>query len=248
MKLQYVLDQLAVGEFSQLSIGGLGQGVVAEGNWDKIIPHINLGLTALYNRFNLKENRITLLLQQGVNTYPITSAYAEHNRKSREPVRYLKDSEAYPFEDDIQKIERVLTDAGYELGLNDLADPVSVFTPTATTLRVPDILVEGSVDLPDYLNTGNLVLVYRASHPQIVQGIGYFDPSRVTLELPMSHLTPLLYFVASRVHNPIGMSNEFHAGNSYYAKYEAACRELEGQNLQVDRGSSNTRLERNGWV
>jgi len=50
------------------------------------------------------------------------------------------------------------------------------------------------------------------------------------------------------VHNPIGMTNEFHAGNTYYSKYLAACQELENQNLQTDRTGGNTRAQRNGWV
>jgi hypothetical protein len=57
-----------------------------------------------------------------------------------------------------------------------------------------------------------------------------------------------LYFVASRVHNPIGMTNEFHAGNSYAAKYEQACMLLDMKNLQVDQGSENTKLRDRGFV
>lgn len=248
MKLQDIFDQLATGEFSQMSIGGSAAGVIEESNWPRVINHINLGLIDLYKRFNLKEGRIKLLLQPGVTTYAIKSAYAVHNRGSRESVRYLEDSEAQPFKDDIQKIEKVLTDSGFELGLNDSSDPYSVFTPSAFVLRVPEIIVDGSVDIPDQLNTGNLMLVYRASHPRIVQGVGYFDPARVEIELPDSHLEALLFYIASRANNPVGMTNEFHAGNSYYAKYLASCQALKDVNLHVDQGSQNTRLQRNGWV
>lgn len=48
MNLQEVFDQLSVGELSMLSVGGNDQGVIDESNWDKVLPHINLGLTALY--------------------------------------------------------------------------------------------------------------------------------------------------------------------------------------------------------
>jgi len=68
------------------------------------------------------------------------------------------------------------------------------------------------------------------------------------VQLPDSHLEALLFFVASRVNNPIGMTNEFNAGNSYAAKFEAACQALEEQGLQVDQDSQNTRLHRGGWV
>ena len=68
------------------------------------------------------------------------------------------------------------------------------------------------------------------------------------MELPDAYLEALLYFVASRINNPIGMTNEFHAGNSYAAKYEQECARLEMLNLEVDQGYQNTRLRAGGWV
>ena len=44
------------------------------------------------------------------------------------------------------------------------------------------------------------------------------------------------------------MANEFHAGNSYYAKYEAECMRLENENLDTDQGGQYNRLYVNGWV
>ena len=247
MKLQEVFDQLSGGEFSQLSIGGGDVGVIDEGNYSRVLGHINLALTALFSRFTLKEGRLKLALQEGVTTYKLNSAYAVNAVGSTQPVRYIIDTVDEPFTDDIIKVEKVVTDGDYELGLNDASSPVSVFTPTALALRVPEALITG-VDWPDELDTEFLTLVYRASHPKLSVGTGIFRPSAVELELPDTHLTPLLYYVASRVHNPVGMNNEFHAGNSYYAKYEAACQQLENKGLQVDQGEQNTRLERNGWV
>jgi hypothetical protein len=247
MKLQEVFDQLSGGEFSQLSIGGGEAGVIDEGNYAKVLGHINLGLTALFKRFTLKEGRLILALQEGVTTYKINSTYAVNAGSASPHVKYLIDTVDDPFTDDITKIEQVLTDGDYELGLNDKANPLSVFTPSALVLRVPEALITG-VDWPDDLDTENLTLVYRAAHPKLAVVGPVFNPAAVELQLPDTHLEPLLYYVASRVHNPIGMNNEFHAGNSYYAKYEAACQALESKGLQVDQGSQNTRLERNGWV
>jgi hypothetical protein len=248
MKLKEIFDQLTHGELSQLGIGGAANGGIAPENYGKVISHVNLGLTALYKRFNLKEGRVTIELQTGRTTYPVNANYAVSNRRSREQVRYIKDSLDEPFRDDIHKIERVYTSVGYEMGLNDESDPYSVFTPSATILRVPPLVVAGSVDLPDELKTETLEVVYRANHPIIVQGIGLFEPDRVELELPYSHLEPLLFYVASRVHTPTGMTNEANLGNTYFAKYEASCQQLENTNLRVDQSSQNTRLARNGWV
>lgn len=237
MKLQEIFDQLSTGEFCQISIGGAAAGVINTTNYANVLSHVNLGLTAIFKRFTLKEGRLVLQMQDGRTTYQINSAFAVNARRSRESVRYILDTADDPFSDDILKIERVMDDCGIDLPLNDASDTASVFTPSALTLRVP-------ADL----DSGTLTLVYRANHPKIVVGSDTFDPTRVEVQLPDSHMEPLLYYVASRVHNPIGMSNEFHAGNSYYAKYEAACQQLEGKGLQVDQGQTNTRLYRGGWV
>ena len=223
MKLQEIFDQLTYGELSQLSIGGGEAGVINETNYPRVLAHINLGLTALYKRFNLKEKRIVIALQPDVDTYQLNV-------------------------DDILKIEKVITDSEFELGLNQDSDAYSCFTPTLTTLRLPKVLMYQGGDLPDEYITAGLTVVYRANHPKLVIRFGMLRPEATNVELPSSHLQALLYFVASRAHNPIGMTNEFNAGNNWNAKYEAACQELEFQGLQVERGVNNFKLHWNGWV
>lgn len=248
MKLQEVFDQLTHGELSNLSIGGNEAGVISPANYNRLVPHVNLGLTALYKRFPLKEGRLILELQSTRTTYPIHSNYAVSSRTSRETVRYIKDSTAAPFKDDIHKIERVYTDKGLEFGLNDESDPYGMFTPSATVLRVPADIAAQVIGLPDELKSPRVELVYRANHPLIVADGADLEPDSIELELPYSHLEPLLLFIASRVHTPTGMTNETNMGNTYFQKYEASCQQLELTNLRVDQGSQNDRLYRNGWV
>jgi hypothetical protein len=247
MNLQEIFDQLTYGELSQLAIGGGEAGQVSEENYVRVVPHVNLALTTLFKRFYLKEGRLRVQLVPGKKSYVLHSKYAESNAASLEPVKYLLDSDS-PFQDDLFKIEQVTTDSGSELFLNNAASSYSLKTPTQNTLEVPEDIVAQGTQLPDWLKTDNLNVVYRANHPKIVVGDAGIYPPDVNIELPDSHLEALLMFIASRVNNPIGMTNEFHAGNSYYAKYERACQELEGQNLQTDQGSQNTRLRSNGWL
>ncbi len=238
MKLSEIFSQLSYGELSQTHLGGAGEGIIDEANYPKVLAHINMGLTALHTRFPLKEGSLLLQTIPGMMTYLLNSRFSVSNQRSREAVRTIQDTPSAIFKDDIHKVERVYLDT-HELGLNDEANPLSCFTPSAHVLQVPKEVVE---DAP------LLKVVYRANHVPITVGMGLFDPARVEVDLPYSHLEPLLLYVASRVSNPMGMSNEFHAGNSYAAKYEAACQLLERVNLRVDQGSQNTRLERNGWV
>lgn len=248
MKLTEVFDQLTTGELSQLCIGGAEEGQITEANYAKVVNHINLGLTALYKRFYLKEGRVALSFVAGRLIYPIHPKYLVTNPKSKEPVKYLQEIPGYKFQEDILKIESVLTDVGFDLSLNDALDPLSLGTTSPTVLRLPSALVTQANSLPDDYKTGSLTVVYRAKHPQIDGKDPFFDPERIELELPESHLEALLLYVASRVNTPVGMVNEFNAGNNYASKYEMACQQLEASNFQIDRSNSNTRLNRNGWV
>lgn len=222
MTLQEIFDQLSAGEFSQLSIGRADQGVIDETNFRNVIGHINLGLTALYTRFNLKQRQLKFPIRPESSSYQINLP-------------------------DLLKIEKVFVDSGVELPLNQEGEIYGCTTTSMNTLKVPNSILAPDSYTPDDIRTSNLLVVYRANHPKIILS-SLFSGQPTPVELPSSHLTALLYFVASRVNNPIGMTNEFHAGNSYATKYELACQELEGQGLQIDQGATNTRLERNGWV
>jgi hypothetical protein len=238
MTLQDIFDALTFGELSQLSIGGGEAGVIAEANYPKVVSHIGLGLTALYKRFRLKSGRVVIKLQPGRITY---------NLNSNEDVYFVTEAFADEFADDILKIEQVYTADGAELVLNDWTNEHSCHTMSSRVLRLPMDLTGHSGDVPEGMRTDTLLVAYRANHPAITIGAS-FNPSRVEMELPDSHLEALLLYVASRANNPIGMTNEFHAGNSYYTKYLSACTDLETENLQIDNGGQNTRLRRNGWV
>lgn len=249
MKLQEIFDQLSAGEFEQISIGGQARGVINEANYRQVLTHINLGLTQLFTRFHLKEGRVKVAHQPGLYTYHLSSAYAVAGRRAGTNTRYILDSTEVPFKDDILKVTKVLCEFGWEMGLNDAANPLSAMTPTLTTLVLPALAVDHDPSrTPYWLRGDKSTVVYRATHPLLAVGLGIFDPTRIEIELPYSHLQALLYFIASRVNNPIGMTNEFHAGNNYAAKFEQACRELEAENIQVDQGSQENRLLRNGWV
>ena len=223
MKLIEIFNALTNGELSQISIGGIENGEISEKNYYAVLSHINLGLTALYKRFPLQRSKAVVPLVPGTVDYTL----------------------ALP---DLLKVEAIYTDAGFELPLNDESEKYSVFTPAASRLSLhPDFVAQGQ-DLNDSYKTTGLNIVYRVNHPIINADANGFDPYIYEVQLPYSHLEPLLYYVASRVNNPIGMVNEFHAGSSYAAKYEQACQQLEVSNLRVDQFSQPDRISRGGWV
>jgi len=249
MKLAEIFAQLTHGELSQISLGGAAAGEVNKSGYLQLVSHVNLGLTALHKRFQIKENRLILKLTQGVISYPLKSSYAVNGLASFVPVRTIQDTTLDPFRDDILKVERVISNLDWEFELNNESEKYSVFTPTFNTLRIHKDLVTGSKDLPAWLRTESMTVIYRANHHILTSDDDIDSPDDQEVELPDSYLEPLLYFIASRIMNPIGSGQgEMNMGNNYAAKYEQACQAIELANLRVDQGSQSTNLRRNGWV
>lgn len=254
MKLQAIFNHLTAGEFSQLNIGGSGQGIIDDSNMDKVVSHINLGLTDLFTRFELKLGRLTLKLQPDQTSYLLTSKAAVSKYKPTippadpAPVPYILDSSTLPFKDDVLLIERVLTDGDYELPLNRLDVTYSLLTSAMNRLEVPLAIVNQSLTLPRALITTNLSVIYRSNHPVIDLNVGSGDPERIDVELPMSHLTALMYFVASRANNPVGLGQEFNAGNTYAVKYENECLRLKNDGMEIQQRGNETKFEERGFV
>ncbi|TXH15232.1 MAG: hypothetical protein E6R03_07525 [Hyphomicrobiaceae bacterium] len=264
MFLQEVFDQFKHGELAQIEIGSGNGGEILEQDMPKLLSNINLALTAIYTRFFLKEGRLRVQLQSSKNYYTLDPTYSVSNTKSRIPLgdRHILDTTGDRFIGDLYKVERVfaIKDSvrGEELPLNDDDEYLSLMTPTMLSLFVPTAIVNsigggtgtgtGQVEVPEAWRTAQLEVLYRAGHPKIRFGDGDFDPERVTIELPETHLEPLLYFVASRIHNPIGMTNEFHAGNNFAARYEAVCAALEGKGMQIERFGKQNLFQARGFV
>lgn len=247
MKLAEVFAQLTHGELKTLAIGGAEQGVISEMNQRGVANHVVLGLTVLYTRFNLKQGELILQLSPSRIVYPLESKYAVNGKFTVEPVRWILDTVDAPFRDDIIKIEQVFTDKDFEMSINNESDCYSCATPRMDSIRVPADIVQSGPNLPEQLKTDTLRLKYRANHPNILPRVGYFNPDTVQLELPHTHLQALLYFIASRVHNPIGMANEFNSANNYAAKFEAECQNLGFEGVEIDDTRSNQRARRAGW-
>jgi hypothetical protein len=246
MNLHEVFDQLSYGELSQLYIGGL-EGSTGIRNVDRVqvTNHIQLGLTAIYKRFRLLEGILTLNLQTDVTDYVITKDFIASNTYSIEAVKYLTDDPVFPYENNLLKIEEVKDDLGTHQDINNKDNIYSLMTRSPTHLHVPSGIV--TLTYRDPVIT-TLTLVYRANHPLIDIELAQLSPDEVVLRLPDAYLQALLYYVASRAHNPAGMSNEFHAGNSWYAKYESECLKLEAQNYQADNTNLSTQFERRGFI
>ena len=203
--------------------------------YQQIISHVNLGLTQLYKRFYLRSDEIYVQQYEGMNEYLLHYDFAVSNTASAEPVKYIEDTVAKPFLDNILKIEEVYDEDGGKLFLNDISQEDSLFTPTYRTLQVPT---------PNEWNI--LGIQYRGNHPKIVYS-RQLDPAATEIELPQSLHQCLLFFIASRVFSNYNLDQGAQA-TEYYQKYENACQQAEQYGLYIQPETGPWRFEENGWV
>jgi hypothetical protein len=225
MILQDIYDQLSYGE---LRLTFLGEGTddtdtTDKLDWKRLMPSMKLALSALHTRFILREATTTVPLEVAKQSY-------------------------FMVEKDVLKIERVygiLDGKEYEIPLNVIGDANAVRTPTLNSLLIPS----DTAAAPWLSETTELKVVYRQDHPEINMILANQAPMITEIDLPITHLEALLYHMASRITNPLGMTpGAMHEGNNFMQKYEMACQLLTDHGYEVDAGEENTRLERNGWV
>lgn len=234
MKLQDIYNQLAYGELRLLNIGSGDIDAETDGfpeaSFIKILPTVQLGITELHKRFTLREGRVTIPLVDGQSTYVLTK----------------KLSAPEDFEENLLKIERIYgtyRDQDYEIPLNKISNPQAIRTTSFNTLLIPD----DSEKAPWLKETSSLKVVYRADHPKININLAQAAPLAVDIDLPVTHLQALLYFIASRMHNPMGMNDQIHDGNNYAQKFQQEVQNLSLMNYEVDDDEDNQRITDHGW-
>lgn len=248
MKLQEIFTYLATGELAQVFLAEAdGRDIIAPEHQIAMTQSIQLGLLALYKRFELKTGQVTIKTLTERTSYPLRSKYSITKGNAGES-KYIQDSIQSPYRDDILKIERVTTLDGFEVPLNSRHERFSLYTPVVDTLTFPYQVVVNHPELPESMRTNTFIVHYRANHPNLIHPIMGVDPDRIEVELPQSHLQALLYYVASRKTNPIGIVQEFHAGNSWYQKYELECKQLENEGMGFNVDLTHQRFRKNGWA
>lgn len=247
MNLEDILNQLEVGELSQLALTERVNEELTEECKQALVTHINMGLTVLHKRFVLKRESVTLALQPDRFVYVLDSKFAESNTKSTEPVKYIKDLDD-PFTDRVMQIEAVSDDLGNDVPLNNASRVEALKTTNFKTLVLPPRPKNG-IQFKHLLdNSETLSVIYRANHRPLGLMDLTYPANMVEIDLPDTHLEPLLYYIASRVMNPIGMNETFHAGNNYAAKYEAACQQIQHEGYELSEPGQGQNFYQNGWV
>lgn len=236
MLLSEIFDQLTYGELSSVAMGGRGASGIIENDFPMIINHINLGLTEIHKRLDLRREELIVQQYDQIQQYYLEPRFAVSNVESSEPIKYITDSEENPFLGNVLRVERIINEDGQELYVNDENQYCTVWTPTYNSIQVP---------LPAKENS--MCVTYRANHRMI-------DPSSTSIKnteihLPHSHLEALLYYVAARILPSIPtLDPNNNESANYLAKFEASIMKLQEIGLTNKNNPSNHRLCVNGWV
>lgn len=247
MKLKYILQQLTVGEFSQISFGS-GPGVIDERSYEAIMAHLNLGMSALYKRFKIKEGFVNVKLDKDIEVYTLHSKHSFLTPVLPNVPKYLLDVPSSPFTNNANKIERIVSSRGADFPFNVPGNKFSFELVSLNSFKVPKAVFEEQTSLTEQYKGDVVTVYYRVGHTPLMDRTIFVEPEITEIDIPDIYVEALLYFIASRIHNPIGLTKEFHEGNNYAAKYEAECQRLENRGLQMNESLDLSRFTRNGWV
>jgi hypothetical protein len=236
MTLGDLFQKLSYGELQNLTIGNDGSGTILDSAKPRITNYTNEALLRLYSRFVLKENDLILMPQSYITFYHLLPkfavSYVASGAADDEPVRYILDMSAEPFQDEVLRILSVTNQVGDEFPLNDPGNWLSLYTPQAKVLQVPNPIQDSP-----------LSVCYQQRHTEIQGDLneGIFCPDVL--------VKALTSYIAYQVFDDMNSVDSSAKAQNYLAKYEAICAEVVDRDLVGSSTSqTNTRFECGGWV
>ena len=226
MLIKEIFEHLAQGELRTMSVGGMDDGGVLRHNFDKIIPHINMGVTEIYKRLPALEKRIDIQCDLGIMEYKLHKNYTQTSGSA--PVLYIMDTFESPFLGDVLKLECITGEV-----INDASNEESIRTDYLSfTVPVPtDELLE---------------IVYRAKLPTI--DFTTFDIDTAELDLPYAYLSALLNYIGMRMTTGMPAKEGISDSNTFLGRFEACIAKIHELGLVVTNETTNDKATINGWV
>lgn len=195
MKLSLILAQARAGELAGLS--------TVDKTDEKIVRYVNLGLIALYNRFQLSTEEAIITLRPDIpkNIYTLNSTDPDV-RVAGQPMT----------DDEFMCIVAAYEENGRDIPINHEGNPYSLFTVSYNQVQVPLLS-----------NNGYLSILYR-KNPVLVTYVddGNGNATDCDVPLPLQLLEPLLHYIGYRAHGAVD-GNINTENSTHYTRYLAAC-------------------------
>lgn len=238
MQLSDAFEKLSFGPLSDLSIGGNGSGTIPEAKQPQVINRINGALLALYTRFPLQLRTIRIETSSLLHLYPLRRQFAETS-DSLEPIKFIKDSTAQPFLEDVAKVIGIANHDNKAMGLNNSNDPESWHLIAYDTL---------SFDYPKDL--AQFFVHYRARHALI--DLKEANPENTEIRIPPELESAFMHHVAGNIFSGMGMEGSLAKSQGHLSAYENECSFLDDQNTfdqwSMPSGLTYDTFRAKGWV
>ena len=232
MKLSKIFETLAASEVFTYEMADEGGDILPRYR-RRLTTLINSGLSDLYQRFSIKEGVLDLEVTEDVQHYVLSA--------------------------DVLEVLRMTTPEGKVYNLNSVT---SSLTPTTGPYgNVSPHTSKPSLCHASYNElffshvpcAGVYHIVYKGDATHIsLDVIDTIDPKTVEIQLPLTYLNALCYYVAAKVYNPAGAESVarsmFHEGNNWRSMYEDECNRLKANLAGAKSFNEVSNFTRGGWV
>lgn len=212
MKLSEFLQNIALGELEGSNLVEIGGFEILPKHYPKVINALNQALDYFYSTFPLKENQLVLRLLPNISRYYLDSDYADTNLNSN--LKYIVDTPANPYENDVLQVQAVFTEDGLSLSINDPLTYYGVSTPEYNCIQVPELTLQ---------RYKFLTVLYKAKHKRIPLNA---KPEQVEVSIPSSFEGALQTYVASLIYMFTRGDDNKQLSNSLFGKFKTQVEEL----------------------
>jgi hypothetical protein len=227
-----LFKRLSYGPLSNLAIGVEGAGSIEASKRPKMISYLNEALLRLHSRFVLIEDELIIKQNEAITTYRISSKFAIANPDA-DPLAFIQDSIANPYQDDLIKILAVYNATGCKLPLNDVDRCDSVFTPQPNVLQVPKPIQDE-----------RLHLIYQARLPEIPLD----NDLSAEIDLPPVLNEALMSYISYKVFSHMNGQEHLLKASEYLTSFNNSCSEVEEMDLvNSSSSSSGSKFISRGW-
>lgn len=232
MDIDEFIENISLGELSNLYIGLEGQVELHPQNRKKLLNYMNQGLKAISSRFPILKKELIIRGQDHIALYHLRPEYSMSCGTAK--VRYIDDRHCDPYKGDLIKILSVYNEIGMEFPLNDLSKNESLFTPSWDTLQITHAV----------LNQGYSV-IYQALYPKMED----IEGGCRTFHLPPLLEEALVNFVAGKVYSHMNGQENKATSQEFMGVFEQKCAETAEFDLAATSAvSTNHKSSERGFI
>lgn len=236
MHIDEFLENISLGELSNLYIGLEGQVELHPQNRKKLINYTNQGLKAICSRFEIKKKELIIRGKENVSLYYLRKAHSMTNGTS--VLKYIDDRSCEPFNDDLIKVLEVRNEIGLQFPLNDVNSNESLFTPAWDTLQITHPVEDQAY-----------FVIYQALHPKLTDEAADGSCGCQDFYLPPTLEEALMAFVASKVYAHMNGEANKATSKEFMATFESKCLEVLAQDLSAESSvASNFKANERGYI